>query len=169
MSRDERGRGDDASAAADRRRDVEELLEATGFDENESVLTRRQAEVLALRERETSQAEIADLLGTSRANVSGIESSARRNVEHARETVAFAEALAAPVRVAIDPGTDLYDVPDLVYEACDEAGVKVGPSAAELMRRVSEMDDVVADEEVTRPVLVGVAADGSVRVRRSDS
>ena len=169
MSRDERGHGDDASAAAERRRAVEELLEATGFDENESVLTRRQAEVLALREHGAPQAEIAELLGTSRANVSGIESSARRNVEHARETIAFAEALSAPVRVVIEPGTDLYDVPDLVYEACDEAGVKVSHSAAELMRRVSEIDDVVADEKVIDPVLVSVAADGSVRVRRSDS
>ena len=169
MSRDERGDGDDASAAAERRRDVEELLEATGFDEDESVLTRRQAEVLALRERGASQAEIANLLGTSRANVSGIESSARRNVEHAHETVAFAEALSAPVQVEIAPGTDLYDVPDLVYEACDEAGVKVSHSAAELMRLVGETDGVVADEEVTEPVLVGVAADGSVRVRQSES
>lgn len=153
---------------AGRQRDVDALLEAAGFDPDESVLTHRQAEVLALRERGVAQSEIADRLGTSRANVSGVEASARRNVERARETVAFAEALAAPVRVSIQPGTDLYDVPERVYEACDEAGVKVGHSAAELMRRVSEADDVVDDERVTAPVLVSVGADGSVRVRLSE-
>lgn len=147
--------------------DVDGLLEAAGFDPDESVLTRRQAEVLALRERGVAQSEIADRLGTSRANVSGVEASARRNVERARETVAFAEALAAPVRVSIEPGTDLYDVPERVYEACDDAGVKVGHSAAELMRRVSEADDVVDDERVTAPLLVSVGADGSLRVRLS--
>ena len=63
--------------------DPDVLLEQAGFDAERSVLTRRQAEVLALRERGVRQASIADLLGTSRANVSSVESSARENVEKA--------------------------------------------------------------------------------------
>lgn len=149
-------------------RDVDALLEEVGFDAGASVLTRRQAEVLALRERGHSQAAIADLLGTSRANVSGVEASARRNVERARETVTFAEALAAPVRVTLEPGTDLYDVPEVVYAACDEAGVKVGHSGAELMRLVSDACDAVEDERLAAPLLVSVGADGTVRVRQRE-
>lgn len=149
--------------------DVDALLAEVGFDEEAASLTRRQAEVLALRERGASQAEIAELFGTSRANISGVESSARRNVEQARESVAFVEALSAPVRVAVDPGTNVYDLPDRVYEACDEAGVKVGHSGAELIRLVSEAaaDDVV-DNEVVAPILVSVGADGEVQVRERD-
>jgi Tfx family DNA-binding protein len=146
--------------------DVDALLDRVGFDAATSVLTRRQAEVLALRERGARQADIASLLGTSRANVSSVEASARENVAKAEETVAFAEALTAPVRVEVPAGTDLYDVPELVYAACDDAGVKVTHTAPELMRRVSEAaGDAVQGRAVRGAIVVGVTADGAVRVR----
>ena len=127
--------------------DADELLERAGFEAETSVLTRRQAEVLALREEGHAQADIADVLGTSRANVSSVESSARENVAKARETVAFAEALSAPVQLTVEAGTDLYDVPEMVYSACDDAG------------------DAVHGREVRRDITVTVTGDGSVQVR----
>ncbi|RKD93317.1 Tfx family DNA-binding protein [Halopiger aswanensis] len=149
--------------------DIENLLEEIGFDPDSSVLTHRQAQVLALRERGISQADIAEALGTSRANVSSIESSARENLEKARETVAFAEALRAPVRVRVPAGTDLYDVPDLVYEACDEAGVKVDYTAPDLMKVVSDSaGSAVSGREVSTPLIIGVTSKGMVRVRHQE-
>jgi len=146
--------------------DPDELLAELGFNETESVLTCRQAEVLALRERDVPQRAIADKLGTSRANVSSVEASARNNVERAHETVAFAEALRAPVRVAVDAGTDLYDVPSRVFSACDEAGVKVNRTAPELMKLVGDAaGDAVVGREVKRDLIVSVTSDGQVRVR----
>lgn len=147
--------------------DVDDLLDRAGFDERESVLTRRQAEVLALRERGLAQADIAERLGTSRANVSSVEASARENVSKAHETVAFANALQAPVRVSVEPGTDLYDVPKQVFAECDEVGVKVSYTAPELMKRISdEAGDAVAGRKVERLLLVGVTSDGDVQVRQ---
>ena len=146
--------------------EAERILARVGFDPDRSVLTRRQAEVLCLREQGKPQAEIAEFLGTSRANVSSIESSARENIEKARETVAFAEALHAPVQVEVEAGTDLYDVPQLVYSACDSAGVKVSYSAPDLMKLVSDAaGEAVSGREVRRDLLVGVTTDGAVRVR----
>jgi hypothetical protein len=146
--------------------DADAVLQRAGFDADESVLTRRQAEVLALRERGLRQADIADRLGTSRANVSSVEASARDNVQRARETVAFAEALSAPVRVEIEGGTDLYDAPKRVYDACDEAGVKVNQTAPELMKSIGDRaGDAVRGREVRRRLFVTVAADGRIRVR----
>jgi len=147
---------------------ADELLARAGFDADGNVLTRRQAEVLALREHGLRQADIAERLGTSRANVSSVESSARENVQKARETVSFADALSAPVRVRVEDGTDLYDVPDQVYDACDEAGVKVGYAAPELMKVVSDAaGDAVYGREVREELLAGVTGDGQVRVRRA--
>jgi len=147
--------------------DVGALLDRVGFDPDESVLTRRQAEVLALRERGTSQADIAERLGTSRANVSGVEGSARENVERARETVAFAEALRSPVQVEIAAGTDLYDVPEQVYAACDDAGVKVDHSAPDLMKQVSDAAGAAVEGRgVVSPIVVSVTTDGRLRVRQ---
>ncbi|MEY7849950.1 Tfx family DNA-binding protein [Natrarchaeobius sp. A-rgal3] len=149
--------------------ETEELLGEIGFDAETSILTRRQAQVLALRERGISQADIADELGTSRANVSSVEASARENVEKARETVAFAEALRAPVRVRVPKGTDLYDVPELVYDACDEAGVKVDYTAPDLMKVVSDAaGSAVSGRQIATPLIVGVTSEGMVRVRHRE-
>ncbi|MFW5917163.1 MAG: Tfx family DNA-binding protein [Halorubrum sp.] len=146
--------------------DAADLLERAGFDADESVLTDRQAEVLALRERGLRQSDIAERLGTSRANVSSVEASARDNVERARETVAFAEALAAPVRVEIEAGTDLYDAPKRVYDACDEAGVKVNQTAPNLMKTIGDRaGDAVHGREVRSRLFVTVDAGGTIRVR----
>lgn len=142
------------------------LLDQVGFDAASNVVTRRQAEVLVLRERGASQAAIASVLGTSRANVSKVEAAARANVAKARETVAFADAVAAPVNVDVEPGTDVFDVPERVYAACDEAGVKVSRPAPELVAAIRDAGaGVVEDRDVVRPVTVAVLADGSVEVR----
>ena len=147
--------------------DVDELLDRAGFDAEKSVLTRRQAEVLALREQEIAQADIADFLGTSRANVSSVESSARENVRKSKETVAFSEALSAPVQLTVEAGTDLYDVPNRVYTACDDADVKVSRTAPELMKLVSDnAGDAVVGREVRREITVTVTNDGRVQVRQ---
>ena len=148
--------------------DADELLERAGFDAAANVLTRRQAEVLALRERGLRQSTIADRLGTSRANVSSVEASARDNVARARETVSVAEALTAAVTVEVAAGTDLYEVPDRVYDACDEAGVKVSYTAPDLMKLVSDAaGDAVQGRAVTVALSVSVGQDGGVEVRRS--
>ena len=150
--------------------DADAVLEQAGFDPDESILTRRQAEVLALRERGLTQSSIADRFGTSRANVASIESSARDNVRKARETVAVAEALRAPVQVQVDAGTDLYEVPATVFDACDEADLKVPHTAPELLARVSETaGDAVVGRQVRTDLFLSVGADGSVRVRRQQS
>ncbi len=149
--------------------DVDALLQEIGFDPEACVLTRRQAEILALRERDVSQREIAERLGTSRANVSSIESSARRNVRRAEETVDVAEALAAPVRVAVEPGTDLFDVPGAIYSACDDIGTKVPQTSAALVRQLREEVPVcIEDHIVVEPITIGVGSDGTVTVQAAN-
>lgn len=146
--------------------DPDALLAELGFDDDDTVLTRRQAQVLALRERGAAQRAIAEELGTSRANVSSVESSARENVRRAGETIAFAETLRAPVRVTVPAGTDLYDVPNRVFTACDEADLPVKHTAPELLQLVADVaGDAVREREVRRELVVGVTAEGRVRVR----
>lgn len=160
--------GEEGEGAVRDELDPDRLLDRIGFDPERNVLTRRQAEVLALREQGLSQASIAQKLGTSRANVSSVEASAKTNIEKAKETVAFADALNAPVRVEVEQSADLYDVPARVYAACDEAGVKVNQSAPELMKRISSAaGDAIVGREVKQSLVVGVTTDGVVRVRRS--
>ena len=146
--------------------DPDELLARLGFDPETSVLTRRQAEVLVLREQGLRQITIADILGTSRANVSSVESSARENVAKAEETVSFAAAMAAPVQVRVERGTDLYDVPSMIFDACDAAEVKVSRTAPEVLQLVTDAASVAVDGRlVSETFTVDVTPEGQLQVR----
>ena len=145
--------------------DPDLILGRVGFDPDQCVLTRRQAEVLALRERDLSQREIAEMLGTSRANISSIEASARRNVEKARETTEIVDALQAPVHVHIPAGTDLFDVPEEIYETGDAADTKVAATSAEVIRTIREAaPDSIEGGRVNEPLTIVVASDGAITV-----
>jgi Tfx family DNA-binding protein len=163
---DEGGRGSDSDPDPDPADvDVDALVARRGFDPDHNVLTRRQAEVYILRKREFRQADVAEILGTSRANVANVEASARENIRNARNTVAFADVLAAPIRVEIESGTPLYRVPQRVFSTCDDAGIEVDHTAPELMELVgAAAGAAVENREVVRPITVGVDADGTVRV-----
>jgi Tfx family DNA-binding protein len=149
---------------------VRDLLERVGFDASETVLTRTQAEVLVLRQRGYTQEEIAGLLESSRPNVANIEARARDNVAKAEETARLARAIKAPVQVSIPAGTDLYDVPDEVYDASNRADIKVAYSAPELVRRIlDDANDVISGRAIDAPLAVSVSEDGEVMIRREDS
>lgn len=137
-----------------------------GVDPADTHLTRRQALVLTLRERGVAQSAIAERLGTSRANVAGIEASARANVRKARGTVAFVDALRAPVRLTIEPGTDVYAIPDRLYAAADAADVKVTLSSVGVIERLTEAArDALDRRRLTKPVQATVSATGEVDFR----
>jgi hypothetical protein len=56
-----------------------------------------------------------------------------------------------------------------VYDACDAADVKVNYTAPDLMKLVSDAaGDAVRGRAVRTSLLVSVAADGAVEVRRSE-
>jgi len=157
---------DDADPDAEAVPPTEVVLDRVDFDAEETVLTRRQAGVLALRERGLVQTAIADRLGTSRANVSSVEQSARRNVRKAERTVALAEALCAPVQLEVAADADIYDVPDRLYAACDDAGIKVEASTPEVIGELTEQaGDALDGRRVATPLTVAVTTDGHIRVR----
>lgn len=146
--------------------EVAGLLARTGFDEDETLLTSRQAEVLVMREQGHTQAEIAERIETTRENVTGIEARARENIDKARETVRFVERLSAPVQVEVSTETDLYDVPELVYEACDENGIKIPQNGPELMKMISDAAGAAVDgRQIRTPLLVSVTSEGAVQIR----
>jgi Tfx family DNA-binding protein len=146
----------------------EQLLSDVEFDAEELVLTHRQATVLALRANEVRQRDIAELFDTSRANISNIERDARNNVEKARKTVAFAESLTAPVHIDIQSGTEIYDIPPIVYDACDEVGVEVNYGASNLLQLISQtIGSAIEDEVVRTAIRIDVSKDGTVHLRKA--
>jgi len=147
--------------------DVTEILNHTEFDVEKNLLTRRQAEVFALREEGLRQRDIANLLGTSRANISNMERSAQDNIDKATETIDFATVLTAPARVMISPETDLYEVPKRVYDAADDAGIEFNHTAPDLTNVISnQASAVVKGRAVRNQIVLGITDEGEIYVRQ---
>ena len=140
-------------------------FEEFDVDEEEMFLTRRQATVLAMRERGADQGEIADYLACSRANVSNIERSARENIEKARETLSFAAILTAPVRLELPADLALHEAPDRIYEASDAVDVKVNHGAPDLIRKITAISPESEQRgRLIEDLVVTITADGEVHL-----
>jgi len=150
--------------------DVDKILNNTGFNAEKNLLTRRQAEVLALRQKGLRQLDIANLLGTSRANISNIERSAQENIEKATKAIDFSTVLTAPMRVTIPANTDLYKVPKMVYDAADDAGIEVNYTEPNLLAIISDRaSTVVKRRTVKNKIVVSITEEGTISVcQRSD-
>lgn len=132
-------------------------------DVSETFLTERQAEVLALRNDGLTQREIADRLGTSVANVSGVESSARRNVAAAARTLDLARLLECSVRFPVAAGVDLRELVDEVYAHGDDADLRIAHAEPELTTHLHELlDGLIEDRRLVESVEVGVTREGEV-------
>ncbi|WP_297487334.1 Tfx family DNA-binding protein [Thermococcus sp.] len=98
-----------------------------------SFLTEQQVRILKLRAKGMKQSEIAELLGTSRANVSILERRAREKIERAKNTLLIWEQINSKVSVEVHAGEDVFDVPERLFSKADELGVKVPYSTAEVV------------------------------------
>lgn len=132
-------------------------------DVSDTFLTERQTEVLALRSAGLTQREIADRIGTSVANVSGVESAARANVEAAARTLDLASLLECTVRFTAEADTDLRALVDEIYARGDEAGLRVDYAEPELTTRLHDLlGDRIDARALTRSVEIGITGDGRV-------
>ncbi|ASJ02397.1 transcriptional regulator [Thermococcus profundus] len=98
-----------------------------------SFLTDQQVRILRLRAKGLRQSEIAELLGTSRANISILEKRALEKVEKARNTLLIWEQINARLSVEVREGEDIFDVPERLFKKADELGIKVPYSTAEII------------------------------------
>lgn len=130
-----------------------------------TTLTERQVEVLELREAGLTQREVADELGTTDSNVSAIERAAEDNVRQARQTLELVRTIRAPTRFRAEAGLHFDDLVDAVYEAGNEAGIKLAYCRPELYSHLfGALEDHVAESELRRPVEIGLTEDGEVKV-----
>ena len=104
----------------------------------EGLLTNRQKEVLRYRKQGLTQQQIADIIATSKANVCTIEKSAMENIRRARETLEFLYTLDATHLCTIQSGTDLLEVPPLIYKEAEKLGIKVKYDTISLINRIRE-------------------------------
>jgi hypothetical protein len=128
-------------------------------------LTPQQYTVLKHRAEGKSQEETAKLLGTTRQNISLIERRAHSNIEKAEETIKAYKELMKVTSIIIEPLTHLIDVPRLVVDAADEAGVRL---RADFTRIYNEFKFIVPGNvdrtKVVKPIKVLILKDGDIVV-----
>jgi HTH-type transcriptional regulator, fmd operon transcriptional regulator len=104
----------------------------------DGLLTERQMEVLRYRKQGLTQQQIADIISTSKANVCTIEKSAMENIRRAKETLEFLYTLDATHLCTIPSGTDLFDVPAIIYGEAEKINIKVMYDTISLINRLRE-------------------------------
>jgi len=102
-------------------------------EENRSLLTKRQVQVLRLRLQGCSLQEVASIMGTTRSNVSKLERRAHRNIIIAEKTIHDYMKVKAPISVLVPAGLDVLRVPSLIFEAADLAGVHLPANSIDMV------------------------------------
>ncbi|WP_297092950.1 Tfx family DNA-binding protein [Thermococcus sp.] len=119
---------------------------------NRSFLTEQQIRILRLRARGLKQSEIAEMLGTSRANISILERRALEKVEKARNTLLLWEQINSKISVEVRKGEDIFSVPERLFRKADELKIKVPYSTAEIIAFLVEhapVEDRLARRDFT--------------------
>ncbi|NJE09206.1 Tfx family DNA-binding protein [Thermococcus sp. M39] len=117
-----------------------------------SFLTEQQIRILQLRAKGLKQSEIAELLGTSRANVSILEHRALEKIEKARNTLIIWEQINSKISIEVKKGEDIFTIPDKLFKKADELKIKVPYSTAEIIAFLVEhapIDDRIAKRDFT--------------------
>jgi hypothetical protein len=91
----------------------------------DSFLTERQLKVLQMRLSGRSQQEVADSFGTTRSNISILEKRAHQNIARAERTLQQWMMLRAPVSLEAKEGTDVFELPKMIFIAADEKGMRL--------------------------------------------
>ena len=110
-----------------------DLDEVTIEESPDSFLTDRQIEVLRLRQLGSSQQEVADRLGTTRSNISILEKRAHQNIARAERTLQQWMMIRAPITCRAKAGTDVFDLPRMVFAAADERGMRLPVTSLDIV------------------------------------
>jgi len=129
------------------------------------LLTKEQLKVLGFRIDGLTQEGIAKRLGTTRQNVSLIERRARGNIEKAEMTLRAYRRLQTTTTVELVPSMHLVDVPRMLVDAADDAGVKISIDFALVYKELrDEAGESISGTRVVRPILLHVLRDGKIDV-----
>ncbi|ACS89152.1 MAG: Putative transcriptional regulatory protein [Thermococcus sibiricus] len=113
-------------------------------------LTEQQLKILQLRAKGLKQSEIAEILGTSRANVSILEKRAMEKIEKAKNTLLLWEQLNSKAAVEVKKGEDIFKVPEEIFKQADKVGIKVPYTTAEIIAFLVEnapIEERIAKED----------------------
>ena len=131
----------------------------------DSFLTERQIEVLKMRLCGLSQQEVADRLGTTRSNISIIEKRAHQNIARAKRTLQQWMMLRAPISLQARAGTDVFELPKMIFAAADEKEMRLPITSLDLVVQLrKKAPQLFKKRALERDARIFVTEEGEVLV-----
>ncbi|ABR54998.1 DNA binding protein, Tfx family [Methanococcus vannielii SB] len=131
----------------------------------ESFLTEIQIRVLNLRKKGHTQEEIAHVMGTSRANISMVEKRARENIEKAKNTLNIYNDIIAPSKIKVEKGTDVFNIPNVIFSKSDEEEIHVNYSSLQIMEFINQnAKRYIKNRMVVEPFIITILQNGEIYV-----
>jgi Tfx family DNA-binding protein len=135
---------------------------------SDSFLTTRQLEVLKLRQQGRSQQEVAEVLGTTRSNVSILEKRAQSNIARAERTVRQWMMIQAPISLRISAGTDVFDLPALIFQEADRRSIQLPTNSLDIIVQLRRRaPHLFRKRYVSQDVDLYVTAEGELLLQAS--
>lgn len=133
------------------------------MSEKETILSKRQIEVLKLRKKGHTQAEISKMLKTTRANISALEKSALKNIKKAEATLKFAKFLEAGVWIKAEKGENLNKLIRKIYEKAGKKKIHVEYTKPELMSTLEKnCRDKIRGMRIAQEIEIGITNEGEI-------
>ncbi len=134
------------------------------------LLTRRQIQVLSMRRKGLSQAEVAKQLRTTRENVTMLEKRAWQNIDRARTTLTVLQTSGLSVQVPIKPGTHLVDIPRIMIDRADKANMKLRANFTRIYEDIRfKARRSIRGASVVEPFTIWIMPDGDFAVDEKSS
>lgn len=129
------------------------------------LLTEHQVKVLKLRSKGLSLRRIASILGVSHQDVAVIERRALENIERARQTLLAYKLAVAPLKIRIDEGTKLVEIPRIIMDEADRSGLKVRGDFTLIFKLIRfKARRCIVENKVKEPLMIVVDRSGEVDV-----
>ena len=129
------------------------------------LLTNRQIEILKMWNKELTQEAISLKLKTTRENISIIEKRANRNIKLAQDTLSALKTFGVSFSIFIKPGTNLVDIPRIIFDKSDESNIKVKANFTQIFEEIRfKAYEKVRRFKVIKPITIKILPDGDFTV-----
>ena len=134
------------------------------------MLTERQWQVLQLRAKGLTQADVARRLRTTRENITLIEHRAHENVKAARATLVAVEQLSRSNELLIPSGTSIFEATSMILHQGDALHIKLNRSADSILALIrSKCKGRLRGHHLTGTIKIGIGDDGTLTINRNSS
>ncbi len=125
------------------------------------LFTELQVKVLIGRSRGLTLRELAKIIGSSHQNIGIAERRAYENLEIARKTITVYNLITSPVKIVVDRGTHLMDIPRIIVDECDSRGIKLRADFTLIYKLIRfYTPDCICGSYVVKPILIVVDPHG---------